>query len=185
MTSKNGKRGVSLSIGTSEPGYALVRMLFDEASLRGDEHTVLSEKLGVSPGYFTHLRGGRITADKMSKDLIRRIAKYLGISPIGAMILADQIPPDFFTPADRSPEQDLDRALRFIAQDEEFAPLFPEEFYDEGHTKAKYAFVRLYESARGTSLIPQEDVGELLAGHEEFRKDHPNAYQGDNITPLR
>jgi len=184
VSKQNRKRGIGLSIDTTEPGYALVRMLFDEASTRGDDHAVLADRFGVSHGYFTHLRAGRITGDKISKNVIRWIAHYLGISPIGAMILADQIPPDFFSPADRSAEQDLDRALRFIAQDEEIGPLFPAEFYEEGHTDAKVAFVRMYEKAKGTVLLPQDDLEDLIKGQEQFRADHPSAYQGEKVTPI-
>lgn len=138
----------------------LMDLVFEEAASRGLTAAETAGELGVSPSYLFALRNGPRQEDKIGRDVIEAISKFLGISVYSVMKISGIIKPtDFLSPdSDSSRARELSRALKFIRNDEEWMGLIPDREFDE---EMQIALIRIYERATGRILIRSKPMPQM------------------------
>ncbi|MBW8328693.1 MAG: hypothetical protein K0M48_05940 [Thiobacillus sp.] len=138
------------------PGAALLVWLTKSALQRGQKMHEMASCLGVTYGYLVQLKKGIRETARVSDEVVRSAARYLGVPAVAVRLAAGQLAlQDFQMPQDRF-ERRIDDALDFISRDPAFCFLLPPKAA-ELPLDARMSMVVLYEQATGARLISQPD----------------------------
>lgn len=131
---------------------ALFDWLDEQTSRQGMNYTDLAKHLRISRPYLYALRKQQRDPRNMDRDLIERIASFLGRPVIsvymGAGILGNR---DFYPPGDKRLTQECQRAMDFIRADPEWSSLVPSQ--PQLSLAMQLFTVRAYEKATGRTLV--------------------------------
>lgn len=148
------------------PGAALLVWLIKVAIQRGQKMHELSSALGVTYGYLVQLKKGIRCTSRVSEEVIRAAARYLGAPAITVRLAAGQVTlADFALPGDRF-SQRVDNGLDFISNDPAYCFLLPAGV-EALPMDVKASIVSLYEDATGTQLL--SDTSPLPAALKQLR----------------
>lgn len=173
--SPKGPRTELIQIPPSTPGYKLVQMLFEEAAARSKTLKEVSEESGVGLSTLSHLRTGRRLASQLERDIVKRIADWLGLPPLAAMMLAEQVTLQDFYSAQSDLQDNIKRALKYIASDPDWGVMMPRDV-ETWADDAKLFVIWCYEQATQTKLLGGGvNYQDLLEQLERFREEHPAA----------
>lgn len=135
-----------------DPGYLLVRKLFQKAGQLGMSQEDLGAELGLSAGYISHIRMGRAEPTGFNRHTLERIASFLEIPVIAAMMLAEQVRPEDFAPPDKAIEQEIIRCLEFMEKDASWMGFLPKSVFHQPLDMQLFA-IWSYEQATGTTIL--------------------------------
>ena len=108
------------------PGGPLVAWLFDDARLRLHSLTKLAEELGVSSKELGLLERGQALTLLRHRAFIASVARYLGIPPITARLLAGDITIRDFATVAEPEEQVIEREFARFCANPQLRALIPE-----------------------------------------------------------
>jgi len=114
---------------------------------------VANEHLGMSRSHLLMLRSGARTISNVSYDTMTRIAKFLGIPPVLAMLAGGQLRLADFYQTPEMLHQGLGQALAYIQRDPELGPHMPATVFSADQDLQGFILL-LYERATGKTLIP-------------------------------
>ena len=158
---------------TNDPGTSrLMEMLDKEAERKGMSRADLANALGVTYSYLSQLTSGRRLISQASESFARRCGEFLGMPKISILLISGRLSiSDFYLVNDKTYENDLKRALRFIKDDAQYGPMFPPELLLDTTSEAIKAYVVfLYERATGRNLIGEKlDFIDVQNGHATVR----------------
>jgi transcriptional regulator with XRE-family HTH domain len=138
------------------PGAALLVWLIKTAVQRGDKMHQLAAALGVTYGYLVQLKKGIRATTRVSEEVIRAAARYLGVPAIAVRLAVGQVTlSDFDLPGERF-SQRVDNGLDFISKDPAYSFLLPPGV-EKLDVETKAALVVLYEGATGARLLSNRD----------------------------
>lgn len=138
------------------PGAAMLVWLTKSALQRGHKMREMASALGVTYGYLIQLKKGIRETTRVSDEVIRSAARYLGVPAVAVRMAAGQLSlQDFQMPKDRL-EKRVEDALDFISRDPSFCFLLPPTVA-ELPLDARMSMVVLYEQATGARLISHPD----------------------------
>lgn len=172
------------SLPVTSPGYTLLKMLFDKQ--KKDNLTVDSlakNKLGVTGGYLTHLRNGSQSPESLSREVLEKVAAYLEIPYVAAMLYAGKLlPKDYYVEVLEGLEEQIEHAMEFIRHDPDWGPFMPSEIFTASMQMRQFA-VLCYEKATDRRLIPGKLdlpglLAEMRAAEEEAEAVRPARRQG-------
>lgn len=147
------------------PGAALLVWLTKVATQRGEKMHQMSGALGVTYGYLIQLKKGIRETSRISDEVVRSAARYLGVPAIAVRLAAGQVSlTDFQMPGDRF-ERRVEDAIAYIGRDPAYCFLLPPGMKDLP-LDAQISMVVLYEQATGARLISQPDS--LLSAIEQL-----------------
>lgn len=174
---RKGPRTQLVAIDPDTPGYMLVYQLYQKAKDRSISISELAEQTGVSQSTLSHLRAGRRHATELSRENIEAIAEWMGQPVMAVLLMAEQVKhDDFFVPNGRDEEaweDEINRALRFIRDDPEWACWLPRDI-ESGSNDLKRWVIWCYDQAAGTKLLRGGvDYYDLLQQMVEFREEEP------------
>lgn len=172
-TSSQSSRTDLFAITPEVPGYKLVQLLFETAAERAKTMSEMAEEIGVGQSTLSHLRTGRRFANQFDMDIIKRIAHWLEVPPLAAMMLAEQVTlSDFYGQVDKL-DEDINRAIKFIRSDGDWGNLAPSGL-DSWSNEAKLYVIWCYEQATGTLLLGGAvNYADLLEQMRDFREEFP------------
>lgn len=132
----------------------LMDLVYQHANDLGLNVSDLTQRLGYSPGYLFHLKAQPHKCSKLGLDMVRKLAEFLGVDSVTVMVAAGILRPnDFFGVDDvRQIRSELERTVRYIAEDLDWAPFVPrpvETLSDNVLMLTVYA----YQRATGRSLM--------------------------------
>jgi hypothetical protein len=130
----------------------LLKALNDQQHERGDTPAQMNNALGVSAGYIQQLANGLRQVSAISDDFAAACAKYLGLSKVHVLSLAERIKPQDFFSSEDAYKLEVERAMKFIASDARWSLVVTQELRASS-LETKYGVVRLYEAATGTVLM--------------------------------
>lgn len=137
-------------------GAALHVWLIKTAVQRGEKMHQLAASLGVTYGYLVQLKKGIRSTTRISEEVIRAAARYLGVPAIAVRLAAGQVTlSDFDLPGERF-SQRVDNGLDFISKDPAYSFLLPPGV-EKLSTEVKASIVVLYEGATGARLLSNRD----------------------------
>ena len=168
-----GPRTELVLITPETPGYKLVQMLFERGAERSKSMAEMADEIDVGLSTLSHLRTGRRLASQLDKDILKRMAEWLGIPPLAAMMLAEQVTlKDFYGPVGKL-EEDIKRAIKYIRSDGDWGNLAPRGL-DSWDDESKLYVIWCYEQATGTKLLGGGvNYADLLEQLRAFREDYP------------
>jgi len=175
--SARGVRGprLSMDIDSTTQGYKLVKLIQEQAVEQNMTMDQVADETGISSSTLSHLRRGRRLASALDRDIVDRLAKWMGLPVIAVMILGEQITMnDFYSPKEDM-EESIERAMRFILSDPEWGAMIPRAAV-EGDREIKLYTIWCYEQATQTRLLTGGvDIDALLAEMGAFREKNPLA----------
>lgn len=136
----------------SRKGGLLLAALVNHAQSRGEQMATMADRLGVTAGYICQLRGGTREVYQISDAFAQKCADYLGIPRINVLMMAGKVTPQDFMPSAATVEQEMGRAMAFVAKDHTWGPLVTEELL-KSSVASQYLIVRLYEKATKKQLL--------------------------------
>lgn len=160
----------------SRRGALLLKAIEQAKTDRGMYWKDVAEELDMHKGELSRLRVGHIDISRLSRERIEKIANFLGVPPLAAMILAETVSPtDFYMQEGKeigSVQSRIERAVRFIMSDPEWSAMIPKDALDsETGDDWRLFLVWCYEKATGLVLIDGSvDYIELLKQVEEHQQ---------------
>jgi transcriptional regulator with XRE-family HTH domain len=136
-------------------GVKLARRLNEQIARRGDKAKSVAECLGISSGYLSQLLACDRSFASASEELLRRVARYLQVTPVTCFLLAGKIEvADFF--ADQLDSSRLTgRAMDFIAESSFALEAGVErQMLSEVKQEIQQLVLLLYQEATDTRLMP-------------------------------
>ncbi len=147
------RRNTIVEIPSDSPGYRLLVLLFQRASERNMLIKDVAAQLNVTPGYLTHLRNGTHAATNLSREVLERIAAFLSIPYVVALLLSDQLSAkDYYLSESERLEEEVSNALDFIRRDADWGGFLPPAV-EEADLPTKQFIVLCYEKATGKRLV--------------------------------
>lgn len=107
--------------------------------------------MGVSEGHLSLLRNGTRDLRKISPDLLKQMAKYIGV-PLGEVkLMTGILRPEDFEALPMTAQ--IEQAVRHIIADPQWGWVAPADVA-AASTKLKRLLVGLYQGATGKTLVP-------------------------------
>lgn len=136
------------------PGATLVNLILEVRVARGLTYEQLAEEhLGISRSHLMMLRTGKRTIVNISSRTMKRIAAFLGIPPVVAMLAGGQLGLEDFYQTPEMLQQGLAQAMKFIQRDPDIGPYMPATVFLADEAVQRFIML-LYEKATGRTLIP-------------------------------
>lgn len=147
-----------LSIDLSKiPGSRLIRAIEIERERRKVTYDAAAEQIGIGPhgaNYLRRAQSGGILWSASNLERLRLVAKWLRLSAIEVMAMADVIGPEDFERY-QQPEDVLDHLVEVMASDARYALLLPSHADLMALPRwAKIALVAAYQDASRRMLLP-------------------------------
>lgn len=140
------------------PGSSLVKALREKASEEKMTLDELARHLQISKPYLVAIYGGKRSVPGMDISYIRRIAQFLGITTVQAMIMGETLVPEDFVQSFVQ-EGGLDAALLRISRDKSLAGIAPtEDEWVKMPKKVRILLAALYERAIREQLLNLVEV---------------------------
>jgi len=173
-----GARTELVRIGPETPGYKLL-LIFQTAAEHSMTLNEVAEATGVAPSTLSHLRTGRRLATHLDREIMVRIAEWLEVPVLSALILAEQVTlKDFYVGQSRV-DRDIRRALRYIRDDPKWCGLMPREL-EHASDDMKLWTIWCYEHATGARLLNGGvNYQALLDEMEQYREECPAQSEQD------
>ena len=174
---QKGTRTQLVAIERDTPGYMLVYQLYQKAKDRSVSTTEMAEQMGISQSTLSHLRTGRRLATELNRENIEAIAKWMEQPVFGVMLMAEQVThDDLYLPngeEDVGWEDEINRALRFIRDDPEWACWLPRDIESASNDLKRWV-IWCYDQAAGTKLLRGGiNYHDLLGKMSDFRAENP------------
>lgn len=125
--------------------------IYSEADRQGLSLGEVADLLGMSRPYLFRLRRSPAACQKLGRQYIDSIAKFLGIPVIAVMVAAGQLRAEDLSIQDDNAHEEIDRALRYIQEDPLWAVMLA-DVTDLNHG-LKALIVRSYEQQEGKKLL--------------------------------
>jgi transcriptional regulator with XRE-family HTH domain len=139
---------------SNAPGATLVALILEARSARGLTYPELAEKhLGISRSHLLMLRSGQRAISNVSDEVMGRIAKFLGLPKVVAMLAGGQLRLEDFYQKPEMVREGLEPALKFIQRDPDVGPYMPPGVFVADEALQRFILL-LYEKATGKTLIP-------------------------------
>jgi hypothetical protein len=154
--SRRTKRERFVDLSTT-PGSRLIRAIELERERRKATYDDVSDQIGLGPygsNYLRRVQSGGISWQSSNLERLRLVAKWLRLSAIEVLVLADVISAEDFERF-RQPENELDHLVEMMSTDPRYALLLPA--HAELHSLprwAKIALVAAYQDASRRLLLP-------------------------------
>lgn len=132
----------------------LFAALLDRSKKLGQSIEELCTVLGFSYPYYNQVKSGRRLLTASSYAFTSACAKYLGVSRLTVLVLANLIQESDLREELQDIVGELPRAIDYIIQDPLWIGL-ANKHVKETAPNLQYLIVRLYEKATGVSLIPK------------------------------
>lgn len=142
-------------------GSTLIAWLLSEANSQGLQLREMSEKIGITYGYFHQLRTGIKPVPGISEEVVDNCSIFLRVPRMAVMTAADIVRiDDLYAAKDFVPTY-LRPALNFMRHDPNWGP-FIHPLVFECDEKVQHLIVLLYEEATNRKLIPGKLTAERL-----------------------
>lgn len=171
---KQARTGGIVPIDPETPGYQFVHQLIQAIQQRNLNLGDAAEEMGVSASTLSQLRSGRRLASALDEEILERMATWMNIPMLAAMILADRLElKHFYVSRENSLQHDIDRALRYISEDPSWGGLMPRGI-DKMAMDYQLFVIWSYEQATGLRLLSGGvNYTQLLSDMDEFRNVYP------------
>ena len=167
------------------PGSRLIRAVELERERRKCTYDEAADQIGMGPYgviYLRRVQTGGILWSSSNLDRLRLLSKWLRLSPIEVMVLADVIQPEDFERF-RQPETELDHLVEMMSTDPRYSLLLPE--HAELHALprwAKIALLAAYQDASRRLLLP---LSRQLADGESSPVEAKTEPRRRTVSPRR
>lgn len=125
----------------------------------------LAERLGIGQSYLSQLLRGVKRTQTAGESLLRACAKYLGVPPVTAYLLAGKLKAeDFFSVTPKEWDVSIDNALFTLSQSHFAAnAAVTHEHLRQSTDPLKLLLIHLFENATSTTLLPRRFVESDIA----------------------
>ena len=137
----------------ARPGGTLLAMLIGRANQLGHQLGQMADELNVTYGYISQLRSGARQTQHISDAFADAAALYLDKPRMTILIASGRVRPEDVYEKPETSIQQLSAAMSYIQNDPEFGAFMPPEMVSADE-KLQMFIVRLYDKARGVSLLP-------------------------------